>query len=227
MEAIDATITASNFEPVLGPMLRPGAFLLNLAPSVCSRDLIALAQARGAFYVDAGIEPWDYEGGQHTSHLSNYALREEMLAFARCRDTQTTALVAHGTNPGLVSVLVKAALMELAGNAGLRQPEPADRAGWAALARALDVRVIQVAEYEPAGVGLSARRQVRQPWSAEGFITECLQDAELGWAATSARCRTAAIATTTAAARRLRWTGPGVARACDRGPRCRGPSMRT
>ncbi|WP_230626116.1 saccharopine dehydrogenase NADP-binding domain-containing protein [Cupriavidus necator] len=148
MEAIDATITASNFEPVLGPMLRPGAFLLNLAPSVCSRDLIALAQARGAFDVDAGIEPWDYEGGQHTSHLSNYALREEMLAFARCRDTQTTALVAHGTNPGLVSVLVKAALMELAGNAGLRQPEPADRAGWAALARALDVRVIQVAEYD-------------------------------------------------------------------------------
>ncbi len=48
LHAIDATITAGNFEPLLGPLLRPGTFLLNLAPSVCSRDLIALAQARGA-----------------------------------------------------------------------------------------------------------------------------------------------------------------------------------
>ncbi len=56
-----------------------------------------------------------------------------MLAFARGRETQPTALVAHGANPGLVSVLVKAALMELAGKAGLHQPEPEDRAGWAAL----------------------------------------------------------------------------------------------
>ncbi|WP_454734525.1 saccharopine dehydrogenase NADP-binding domain-containing protein [Cupriavidus necator] len=184
LKAIEATITASNFEPMLGPLLRPGAFLLNLAPSVCSRDLIALAlaQARGAFYVDAGIEPWDYEAAPQASHLSNYALREEMLAFARDRDTQPTALVAHGANPGLVSVLVRAALMELAGNAGLRQPEPADRAGWAALARALDVRVIQVAEYDSQQApGYPRDGEFANTWSAEGFITECLQDAELGW----------------------------------------------
>lgn len=57
LDAIESTITVDNFESVLGPLLRPGTFLLNLAPSVCSRDLIALAQTRGAFYVDAGIEP--------------------------------------------------------------------------------------------------------------------------------------------------------------------------
>lgn len=110
---------------MLGRLLRPGAFLQNLAPSVCSRDLIALAQARGAFYVVADIEPWDYEADPQAAHLSNYALREEMLAFARDRESQPTALVAHGANPGRVSVLVKAAPMELAGNAGLRQLEPA------------------------------------------------------------------------------------------------------
>ena len=63
--------------------------------------------------------------------------RSILLAFARSRESLPTALVAHGANPGLVSVLVKAALMALAGNVGLQLPEPEDRADWAALARAL------------------------------------------------------------------------------------------
>ncbi|NOV26005.1 homospermidine synthase [Cupriavidus necator] len=182
LHAIRATVTAANFRTTLDPLLRPGAFLLNLAPSVCSRDLIALAQARGAFYVDAGIEPWDYEADAQASHLSNYALRHEMLAFARGRETLPTALVAHGANPGLVSVLVKAALMALAGKAGMHRPEPRDRTGWAALARMLDVRVVQVAEYDSQQApGYPRDGEFANTWSAEGFITECLQDAELGW----------------------------------------------
>ncbi|WP_349605269.1 MULTISPECIES: saccharopine dehydrogenase NADP-binding domain-containing protein [Cupriavidus] len=36
LHAIGANITAGNHETVLGPLLSPGAFLLNLAPSVCS-----------------------------------------------------------------------------------------------------------------------------------------------------------------------------------------------
>ncbi|MGT2489576.1 hypothetical protein ACU4GD_00985 [Cupriavidus basilensis] len=49
----------------------------------------------------------------------------------------STALVAHGANPGLVSLLVKAALLKLARHAGipgLPDAQPADRAGWAGLA---------------------------------------------------------------------------------------------
>lgn len=95
-----------------------------------------------------------------------------------------TALVAHGANPGLMSVLVKAALIALAGDVGLQLPEPEDRAGWAALARALDVpvRVIQVAEYDSQQApGYPRDGEFANTWSAEGFITECLQDAELGW----------------------------------------------
>nr|WP_244258966.1 saccharopine dehydrogenase C-terminal domain-containing protein [Cupriavidus gilardii] len=182
LRAVQARITADNFQTVLAPLLRPGAFLLSVAPAVCSRDLIALAQSRGAFYVDAGVEPWDYADDAHASQLSNYALREAMLAFARGRQTQPTALVAHGANPGMVSVLAKAALMELAGRAGLKQAAFQDRAGWAALARSLDVRVIQISEYDSQQVpGFPRDGEFASTWSAEGFITECLQDAELGW----------------------------------------------
>jgi len=187
LQAVEATITPANHAAVLGPLLGPQACLLNLAPAVCSRDLIALAHSRGACYLDTGIEPWDYAPGQPQaplaeSPLTNYALRQQMLAFARGRETLPTALVAHGANPGLVSGLVKAALLELAGQCGLPTAAPATRAGWASLARALDVRVIQVAEYDSqAAPGFPLAGEFANTWSAEGFITECLQDAELGW----------------------------------------------
>ncbi len=182
LHAVGAGITADNYASVLGPLLRPGTILVSLAPSVCSLDMIALAQDRGAFYIDAGIEPWDYAGDTPASPLSNYALRERMLAFARGRERLPTALVAHGANPGMVSVLVKAALMELAGHAGLEPVEPKHRADWAALARRLDLRVIQISEYDSQQApGYPRDGEFANTWSAQGFITECLQDAELGW----------------------------------------------
>ncbi|MDF3832557.1 saccharopine dehydrogenase C-terminal domain-containing protein [Cupriavidus basilensis] len=179
---LHATVTAGNHPALLGPLLGPQSFLLNLAPAVCSRDLIALAQAHQSLYLDSGIEPWDYEDGMDSIHLSNYALRSEMLAFARGRERMPTALVAHGANPGLVSLLVKAALLKLARHAGLPDSQPADQAAWAGLARRLDVRVIQVAEYDSQSApGFPAPGEFANTWSADGFITECLQDAELGW----------------------------------------------
>ncbi|YCA78925.1 saccharopine dehydrogenase NADP-binding domain-containing protein [Cupriavidus sp. JZ107] len=182
LQAVEAGITADTFASVLAPLLRDGTFLLGVAPSVCSRDLIALAQSHGAFYIDAGIEPWDYAGDANAAQLSNYALREQMLAFARGRETMPTALVAHGANPGMVSVLAKAALIELARHAGLQQAGPQHRGDWAALARRLDLRVIQISEYDSQQApGFPREGEFANTWSAEGFITECLQDAELGW----------------------------------------------
>lgn len=182
LQAVEAVVTPANHAALLASMLGPRTFLLNLAPAVCSQDLIALAQAHGAWYVDTGIEPWDYEGDDPQSHQTNYALREAMLAFARGQEALPTALVAHGANPGLVSGLVKAALLALAGKAGLPAIAPATRAGWARLARDLDVRVIQIAEYDSQSApGFPRQGEFANTWSAEGFITECLQDAELGW----------------------------------------------
>ncbi|MBB1633324.1 saccharopine dehydrogenase C-terminal domain-containing protein [Cupriavidus sp. UME77] len=179
---LHATVAPDNFARVLSPLLGAQTCLLNLAPAVCSRDLIALAQAHHALYLDSGIEPWDYEDGAAASHLSNYALRSEMLAFARGRERMSTALVAHGANPGLVSLLVKAALLKLARHADVPDTPPQDQAGWARLARRLDVRVIQVAEHDSqCAPGYPAHGEFANTWSAEGFITECLQDAELGW----------------------------------------------
>ncbi|MCL2345434.1 MAG: saccharopine dehydrogenase NADP-binding domain-containing protein [Desulfobulbus sp.] len=182
LRAREITITPDNYAAVLEPWLDRGAALLNLAPSVCSLDLIALAQAREARYIDSGIEPWDYATGSQAAPLSNHALRQAMLAFARGRETMPTALVAHGANPGFVSALVKSALLKLARRAGIAHAAPTARAGWAALARALDIRVIQIAEYDSQRApGFPRAGEFAGTWSVQGFIAECLQDAELGW----------------------------------------------
>ncbi|MBN3759857.1 saccharopine dehydrogenase NADP-binding domain-containing protein [Burkholderia sp. Ac-20365] len=181
---ITSRITESNFRNGLYPLLSPGDFLLNLASAVSSCALIRLAHEADALYLDTGIEPWEYDLASASS-TSNYALREQMLTLKRNNGNTPTALVAHGANPGFVSVLVKAALLEMARKL-IAQPDdlrtPATRSEWAALAAQLDVRVIQISErdtqrtlaHRDPGVFVNT-------WSVDGFVAECLQEAELGW----------------------------------------------
>ncbi len=187
VELIQCHVDALNFSQAIAPHLRAEDFLLNLAPAVSSCALLALAQSCGAFYLDTGIEPWSYAlSNESADATSNHALREAMLALQRARPGTQTALVAHGANPGFVSLLVKRALLELA---RVLEPSRADehrvphtRQQWAALAQALDVRVIQISESDTQRADTPrATGEFVNTWSVEGFATECLQPVELGW----------------------------------------------
>lgn len=182
---IETAITRENIDATLRPMLRPGDFLLNLSVDVSSVALIELAQACGAFYLDTCIEPW---AGGYTdpsltpSQRSNYGLRESALALApRYRGGPTTVLT-HGANPGLVSHFVKEALLTIARDTGHHAATPADRTGWATLARDLGVKVIHVAERDTQTASIpKARGEFVNTWSIDGFVGEGSQPAELGW----------------------------------------------
>ncbi len=183
VEGAQQRITRDNHARVLAPLLAPGAMLLNLAVDVCSADLIQLAQAHGAHYLDTCIDPWSYHEAGSPLPTGNYALREDMLALAARSVGRPTAVVAHGANPGFVSVLVKHALHRM-GQRFLhgREAPPRDQPGWARLAHDLGVRVIQIAERDTQ-VSACARAdgEFINTWSVDGFIIECLQPAELGW----------------------------------------------
>lgn len=175
-----------NYRQVLAPKLGRGDFLLNLSVDVSSTALMRFCQERGALYLDTCIEPW---AGAYTdpsrppAQRTNYALREQALALNRQNPGASTAIVTHGANPGMVSHLVKQALVNLARDTGDASPEPpSSREGWARLAQQLDVKVIHVAERDT-----QVGQQRKQPgefvntWSADGFVGEGLQPAELGW----------------------------------------------
>lgn len=175
----------SDFEAVLRPLLGPGDFLVNLAVDVCSLDLVRLCHRCGAFYLDADNQPWPgrYENpALSASQRSNYALREEMLAFGREHRTGPTACITQGANPGLVNSLLKLALLAMASNLGLQAGEPESRAGWAALAWRLGIKVIHVAEHDTQTTPQRRRRgEFVNTWSVDAFVDEGLQPAELGW----------------------------------------------
>ena len=182
---LQQALDAGNYRQVLDPLLRAGDFLLNLAVDVSSTALIDYCHARGALYLDTCIEPW--AGGSFDTSVSpaartNYAHREAALALRRPGRDGPTAIVNHGANPGLVSHLLKQALLDLARETGFAMEPPRTRADWARLAQRLSVRVIHVAERDT-----QAGRQRKTPgefvntWSVPAFVEEGCQPAELGW----------------------------------------------
>jgi homospermidine synthase len=82
----------------------------------------------------------------------------------------------------MVSWFVKQALVNLAGDLGLNATVPTSREGWAALMRDCGVKGIHIAERDTQRSRNPKPRDVFvNTWSVEGFISEGLQPAELGW----------------------------------------------
>ena len=178
-------LTRGNYKTVLDPIVGRGDFLLNLSVDVSSLALIKLCWEKGSLYLDTCIEPWP---GGYTdpavapAKRTNYALREEALTLKDSKQRAPTAVLTHGANPGLVSHLVKQALLNIAADTGVETAEPATRAEWAALAQKLGVKVIHIAERDT-----QVSNRPKEPnefvntWSVDGFVGEGCQPAELGW----------------------------------------------
>jgi homospermidine synthase len=176
-------LTAGNYREILTPMLGAGDFLVNVSVDVSSVALIELCRERDALYLDTSVEPWagGYTDARLTPSLrSNYALREAARKF---RDGgHPTAVATHGANPGLVSHLVKKALLTIAADCGVAAATPHDRAGWSRLMQRVGVKVIHIAERDSQVTATAkAQGEFRNTWSVDGFVGESLQPAELGW----------------------------------------------
>src|SRR3984893_8445841 len=133
---VQTALTRENYRNVLEPRLDAGDFLLNLSVDVSSVALVQLARERGALYLDTCIEPW--AGGYTDPTMpvearSNYAMRLDALKLRKGHENAPTAVLTHGANPGLVSHLVKQALLNIAKDTGVKTGIPDNRAGWASL----------------------------------------------------------------------------------------------
>ena len=180
-------LTPENYRHWLQPRLAAGDFLVNVSNDVSSHALIELCQQRGALYIDTCIEPW--AGGYTDASLdpeqrSNYALREAALALNGNfpRGGGPTCILTHGANPGLVSHFVKQALLNISADLGQRVEAPAEREGWARLAKRLGIKVIHVAERDTqVAHPRKAPGEFVNTWSVDGFVDEGCQPSELGW----------------------------------------------
>jgi len=186
---IHQAVTKDNYRRLLIPLLNEGGgqgFCVNLSVDTSSLDIMELCNEVGALYIDTVNEPWAgfyFDAKLGPEKRSNYALREATMAAKRKRKAgSTTAVSCCGANPGMVSWFVKQGLLDIAGDLGLKVKEPNTREDWGRLAKRLGVKGIHIAERDT--------QRAKQPkpletfvntWSVEGFLSEGMQPAELGW----------------------------------------------
>jgi homospermidine synthase len=181
-------ITKENYRDVLTPLLTGGpgrGMIVNLSVETSSVELMDYCKDIDAFYIDTVVEPWPglyTDAKLSVSQRSNYALRESLLALRRRRPGGVTAVSCCGANPGMVSWMVKQALLDVARDIKLAHEEPKAREDWARLAQRVGIKGIHIAERDT--------QRARNPkpmgefvntWSVEGFVSEGMQPAELGW----------------------------------------------
>jgi homospermidine synthase len=182
---VKTALTPENYREVLEPLIGAGDFLLNLSVDVSSTALIQFAREHGALYLDTCIEPW--AGGYTDPSVpvearSNYHMRLQALKLRKGHENSPTAVLTHGANPGLVSHLVKQALLNIAKDTGLETNVPSARAEWAKLAQALGIKVMHIAERDTQVANEpKAPNEFVNTWSVDGFVSEGAQPAELGW----------------------------------------------
>jgi homospermidine synthase len=181
-------ITKENYRDVLGKLLKQGAgqgFCVNLSVDTSSLAIMEFCREIGALYIDTVTEPWPgfyFDKSLGPESRSNYALRESVLAERAKNPGGVTAISCCGANPGMVSWFVKRALVNLAADLGEEVDEPKTREDWARLSMRLGVKGVHIAERDT--------QRAKQPkparvfvntWSVEGFVSEGMQPAELGW----------------------------------------------
>jgi len=181
-------LTPDNYRDVLTPLLTAGegqGFCVNLSVDVSSLDVMKLCRELGVLYIDTVVEPWAgfyFDEGADAGARTNYALRETVRQEKAKNPGGPTAVSCCGANPGMVSWFVKAALLDIARDTGVDAGKPAGREDWAKLMQKLGVKGVHIAERD------TQRSREPRPmnqfwntWSVEGFISEGMQPAELGW----------------------------------------------
>ena len=185
---IHKAVTRDNYRELLTPLLTAGGgqgFCVNLSVDTSSLAIMELAREVGALYIDTVVEPWPgfyFDPKLGPEARSNYALRETVLAARRRKPGGPTAVSCCGANPGFVSWLVKQALLNVAGDLKIKFSEPTTREDWGRLAKKVGLKGIHIAERD------TQRAKSPKPmdvfvntWSVEGFLSEGMQPAELGW----------------------------------------------
>ena len=187
---IQEAITKKSYKKVLKPLLTEGGgqgFCVNLSVDTGSLDIMKYCRELGVLYIDTVVEPWlgfYWDDKADNAARTNYALRETVRTEKRRNPGGTTAVSCSGANPGMVSWFVKQALVNIANDTKLKfaEPGPDDREGWAKLMKKLGVKGVHIAERD------TQRSRNPKPmnvfwntWSVEGFLSEGMQPAELGW----------------------------------------------
>lgn len=188
-------VTPFSLARLLSTHARRGDLIIDLAWSIEFFDIIRWAHDNEVLYVNASLESWDPAAEAHRKPIlekSLYNRYTKLLPLIAKWGKATTAVVDHGSNPGLVSHFTKLGLLDI-GAAVLRENRLTatrrkkierliEDERFPELARELDVKVIHCSEWD------TQRADRAKPpdefvstWSPEGMWEESISPCEIGW----------------------------------------------
>ena len=188
-------ITPENLGAVLGTYLSAGDLLVDLAWNIDCGEILRWCRQRGVLYVNTSVEVWNPYTEADKEHPTEKTLYWRQMNLHRLIDPWhdgTTAVIAHGANPGLISHWTKQGLIDIgesllaerrvAGAEAEQIRHAIDTGSFNHLARILGVKVIHCSERDtqvadcPKQVG-----EFVNTWSIEGFREEGITTSEMGW----------------------------------------------
>ncbi len=169
VNVVDTVLTRDNYAKILDDVAEIGDFVINLTVDVSCADLIKWCQIHGVLYIDTALYQWADKST--VVPPTNWALRHDVLNMEQFVDT--TAVIAHGANPGLVNHFVKSCIDKI-----YQQQDGLD---WPSKARAIGLKTIHISEVD---TQWSSHIEPKpgdfiNTWSVQGFINEALMPSEL------------------------------------------------
>lgn len=185
-------VKPENLSELLSKYVGDGDLLLDLAWNIDANEIMQWCHDNNVMYLNTSVEVWDpYEDAvkiapqDRTLYVRHMKLREMQKSWGK---KGATAVVEHGANPGLVSHLVKKALLDIAhktiedGIATDAVRTALTNEDFPSLAEALTVKVIHIAERDTQVTREPKRvNEFVNTWSIAGFLEEGVAPAELGW----------------------------------------------
>ncbi len=183
---INTTITKDNYDKILSSLLSAGDCLIELSTFLDTLTIVTWCAEHNVNNINTSINGWDDKN--NIKNLNNY--HHDMNIYMKSLKGQQTPtiILEHGANPGLVSHLVKKALVDMTNYLEERKKISRDNFdfiqdnAFPELAQSLGVKVIHISEKDTQISHLPKKPdEFANTWSVDGLYTESICASELGW----------------------------------------------
>ena len=174
-------LTPDTFEQVFSERLSAGDMVLNLTGGVSAIDLVTYCLNNGINYLDTSNERWEH-GALHNDAGDYSQQWNKMIGMRPNLPKNSTALVSHGANPGIVNHFAKQAVEDLARANGVWPKGDHNAVDWADLAQKLGVRTLHISERDTQTTKIEEGiDDFFNTWSIEGLLEEAESTPYFAW----------------------------------------------
>ena len=190
-------VTKENYPELLAKYVGSGDLIIDLAWNIDCLAMLKWCRYNNVLYVNTSVEEWDPYKDEERNDPTRYTLYTRHMELRRVIPTwtdckyNTTAIVDHGANPGLVSHFTKHALLGIAEKIIKEKPqdprvkdlkEALSAKSFAKLAQLTGTKVVHISERDTQITNQPKEvNEFVNTWSIEGFYEEGVAPAELGW----------------------------------------------